>query len=208
MTEWSILLLGGTTASGKSTSAWKLARQLGIGCVSADSLWKGVIAITTQETHPILHQWPRIDEAPGEPGPLAELHIKEALTMMPALDAFIDSELLERNHIIFHGAWLTPELAARKCAASDRIRAVFIDEPRTEDILESIVARSRVAEPSERQRVMAEVARLYGDWLRAEAIRNHVPLVPARPHETLADRILEAAEPVGAGSKPAQQRHT
>jgi 2-phosphoglycerate kinase len=124
VTDWRVLLLGGTTAAGKSTSAKKLARQLGIGCIAGDALWKGIIAMTTPETHPTLHRWPRLDEQPGDPAELAKLHIQEAEELTPAMDAFIEHEMMERNRFVFHAAWITPELAAKKCASPD-VRAVL-----------------------------------------------------------------------------------
>ncbi len=195
-----MLLLGGTTASGKSTSARKLARQLGIGCISGDSLWKALIKVTTPQTHPVLHRWPRPDAPTGCTEDLARLHIAEAETLTPALEAFIDSEMTERNRFVFHAAWITPELAAQKCASSDAIRAVFIDEPEVDGIIASVLERSGRTEPTDRQVVMSKVALLYGDWLREGAQRHGLPLVSARPRETLVDRIVQAADQL---SRPA-----
>src|SRR5438309_6206061 len=112
MPDWRVLLLGGTTAAGKSTTAWQLARRLGIGYISGDSVWRALLAVTTPETHAVLHRWPRPGAAPGSPEELAQLHIAEAETMAPALEAFVDKEMQEGNRFTFHAAWITPELAA------------------------------------------------------------------------------------------------
>jgi 2-phosphoglycerate kinase len=198
MPAWRALLLGGTTAAGKSTAAAALARRLGISCISGDSVWRALLAVTTPETHPVLHEWPRAEVTPRDPERLTALHIEEAEIMTPVLEAFIDKELQEGNRFVFHAAWITPALAARICASSGDARAVLIEEPSEERILASMVARSGRREPSERQLVIAEVARLYGAWLRKEATRLHLPLVPASPQETLAKRIIEAAGEEGA----------
>lgn len=189
-----MLLLGGTTAAGKSTTARQLARKLGIGCISGDSLWRGLLAVTTPDTHPVLHKWPRPDETPGPPEELADLHVAEAETMSPAIEAFIDWEMKEGNRFVFHGAWITPELAARKCASSEEVRAVFIDELSEEEILTSMVRRSGRPEPDGRQLVISQVAGLYAAWLRKAAERLALPLVAARPRGTLVNRIIQAAE--------------
>jgi 2-phosphoglycerate kinase len=187
-----VLLLGGTTAVGKSTSARLLATKLGIGCISGDSLWRGILAMTTAETHPVLHEWPRPDDPPGKADYLVALHIREAETLTPAMEAFLDHEMMERNRFVFHAAWITPDLAARK-TQTEGVRAAFIDEKDTEPLLASIVKRSGRTEPSYRQEVMTEVGRLYGDWLREGAERLGLPIVQSRPHDTLVDRILEMA---------------
>jgi 2-phosphoglycerate kinase len=198
---WRILLLGGTTASGKSTSARILARRLGIGFVSNDSLWKAILALTTPESHPLFHEWWRPEVNDGPPEALARLHAEEAEAMTPAIEAFIDRELAERSRLVFHGAWITPALAARKCAQTPEVRAVFIDDPNEDDLLGSMVTRSGRSEPGARLIMLARVSVLYGDWLRQGAQRHGVPVVLARPHEALADRILEAADSGAKGER-------
>jgi hypothetical protein len=99
----------------------------------------------------------------------------------------------EGNRFIFQGAWITPELAARRCVASDEVRAVFIDEPVAEEIMASILERSKRTEPDARQLIVARVAWLYGNWIREQAERHGVPLVAARPRGTLVGRIIAAA---------------
>jgi 2-phosphoglycerate kinase len=188
--DWRILLLGGTTATGKSTTARIIARRLGIGYVSNDSLWKALLAMTTPETHPLFHEWWRPEVNDGPPEALAKLHAEEAEAMTPAIEAFVDRELAERSRLVFHGAWITPELAARKADATPEFRAVFIDERDEAALLGSMVTRSGRTEPDARQVILARTSILYGDWLREGAERHHLPLVPSRPHDTLADRIL------------------
>lgn len=192
--DWDVLLLGGTTASGKSTTASQIAARLGIGCVSGDSVWRAVLAMTTPETHPVLHEWPRLEAHPGNPGDLARLHIREAEMLAPAMEAFIDKECHESNRFVFHAAWIKPDFAARKCTASERIRAVFIDEPDAGNIMQAVLSRSGRKEPDHRQITMVEVARLYGIWLRGGAERLGLPIVAARPYETLDERVLAAAD--------------
>lgn len=190
---WHLLLLGGTTASGKSTTGRLLSRTLGMPCLSADSVWRAVLALTTDETHPALHQWPRPEVVPDDPEHLLNVHIEEAKAMTPALEAFINWEMKEGNRFIFQGAWITPELAARRCAASDEVRAVFLDEAKERNIMASMLERSKRTEPDARQLIVARVGWLYGNWIREQAERHCIPLVATRPRKTLVDRIIEAA---------------
>jgi len=190
--EWRVLLLGGTTASGKSTTGRLLSQALGIPCLSADSVWRAVLALTTAETHPTLYQWPRPEVVPDDPEHLLKVHIGEAETMTPALEAFINWEMKEGNRFIFQGAWISPELAARRCATSDEVRAVFIDEALETDIMTSMLERSGRTEPDARQLIVARVGWLYGNWIREHAEKHGIPLVAARPRETLVGRIIQA----------------
>ncbi|HUF53274.1 MAG TPA: hypothetical protein VMR52_05815 [Dehalococcoidia bacterium] len=193
MTDWQVLLLGGTTASGKSTTGRIVADRLGVGYVSGDSVWRAILAVTTAETHPLLHEWPRANEDPGEAEGLAQLHIAEAKFLTPALDAFLEKELMEGARFVFHCAWITPGMAAGRCASAAAVRAVFIDDQSEESITAAILRRSRRTEPTHRQIVMAKTSALYGEWLAVEAERFGVPLVAALPRESLADRVIEAA---------------
>jgi len=167
--------------------------MLGIPCLPADSVWRAVLALTTANTHPALHQWPRPEVVPDDPEHLLRVHIEEPETMTPALEVFINWEMKEGNRFIFQGAWITPELAARLCAASDEVRAVFLDEAEEHDIMASMLERSKRTEPDARQLIVARVGWLYGNWIREQAERHGIPMVTVRPRETLVDRIIEAA---------------
>ncbi|MEO8456812.1 MAG: hypothetical protein ABI559_03265 [Chloroflexota bacterium] len=191
---WRVLLLGGTTAVGKSTIAPQVAKALGFTLISADSIWRAITSITTAQTHPVLFQWPRPEVVPDDPSHLLQVHIEEAAAITPALDAFLTWEMKEGNRFVMQGAWLTPEFAARKCAASPKVRAVFIDEPEENAIMSSILERSKRTEPDARQQIVGKVAWLYGNWLCKQAQQHGVPQVGRNPKETLADRIIAAAE--------------
>ena len=191
--HWNVLLLGGTTAAGKSTSGYRVARKLGVACLSADSVWRALMAFTSAEAHPVLHQWPRAEETDLDPEHLARVHVEEAEALTPALEAFVNWETKEGNRFVFQGAWITPEFASRMMEQSETVRAVFMDEPDGDEILGWMVERSKVDEPTRRQIVMARTAELYGDWLREQASRLGLTVVAARPRETLVDRIIAAA---------------
>ncbi len=139
--EWRVLLLGGTTASGKSTTGRLLAKALGIPCLSADSIWRAVLALTTAETHPQLFEWPRPEVVPDDPEHLLQVHIGEA---------------------------------------------------EESDIMSSMLERSKRSEPDARQLIVARVGWLYGNWIQDGAKKHGLPMVAARPRETLIERIIEA----------------
>jgi 2-phosphoglycerate kinase len=126
------------------------------------------------------------------PDHLAKLHIETAEAMTGALEGFIDRELREGHRFVFEGAWITPEMAARK-SVSQQVRAIFIDEPEEQEILASMLQRSKRTEPLPRQLSLAAMAWRYGNWLREQTERLGLPSVLARPRETLVERILEAA---------------
>lgn len=151
------------------------------------------MATTTPETHPALHRWPRPEVVPDSAEHLLNVHIEEARTLTPALEAFVSWEMKEGNRFVFQGAWITPEMAARQCAESDEVRAVFIDETERDGIMANMLERSKRTEPDARQLIVAEVGWMYGNWIREEATKHGMPAVAARPRETLVQRIIAAA---------------
>ena len=194
MSEWRALLLGGTTATGKSTSGRLVARQLDIACISADSIWKALVSATTPDSHPSFHHFEPTPEVFARgPEHLAGLHIEQASAMTWPLEAFVDWELHDHNRFVFEGAWITPELAARLSSESPEVCAVFIDEPEEKEILASMLKRSGRTDPLPRQLSISAMAWRYGNWLREQIGRLGLASVPARPRETLADRIIAAA---------------
>ena len=59
------------------------------------------------------------------------------------------------------------------------------------EVLASMVKRQNRDHPSERQLRLSEMAWRYGNWLREGADRHGLPVVAARPRETLTDRIID-----------------
>ena len=195
MGQLRLFLLGGATASGKSTSGAALARRLGLSCVSADSLWKALMSVTSPESHPPFHYFePTEEEWLRGPDFLCSRHIECAQAMTPALDAFIGWELHDGHPHLIEGAWITPEMARRRCDASPGAQAAFIHEPDQEAIVTAMMERQRRDSPSERQLRLSAMAWHYGNWIREGALEYGLPVVEARPRDTLVDRIILAAE--------------
>jgi 2-phosphoglycerate kinase len=190
-----LLLLGGAAASGKSVSGTEVGRRIGLPCVSADSLWYALQSVTSRESHAPFHYFePTEEEWQRGPDFLCERHIKCAESLTPALDAFIDRELKEAHPLLLEGAWITPEMAARRVCESPDVRAIFIHEPEEAAVLASMVERQNRTSPSERQLRLSAMAWRYGNWLREGARSQGIPVVDARPRETLVDRIVEIIE--------------
>ena len=169
-----------------------MAARLGVACVSNDSLWHALQSVTTRESHPAFHYFePTEEEWRRGPEYLCERHINGSEAMTPAIEAFLDRELKEGHNLLFEGAWMTPEMAARRMKA-DCAAVAFIHEDEETEVLAAMVRRQGFESPSERQLKLAPMAWRYGNWLKEGAERLGLPLVAARPRDTLVERIIGA----------------
>lgn len=112
--DWTVLLIGGSLAVGKTTAAKRIATVSGATLLQADDirLALGLPALTAEATLPGLKQ--------------------TAAAVSDALDRVIAHHLAESDAIVIEGVWITPDLAARASyggsVAGGRRRSVFVLE--------------------------------------------------------------------------------
>ncbi len=111
--------------------------------------------------------------------------------MIPALKAVIANHSEEQTPIVLEGDYVLPELLLKERDGSawnpDRVRAVFLYEPDEQQLIQNFLSR----EPHEGEQTgRAMVSRLYGEWLKKECSKYDLPALPARPWDTLLDRII------------------
>jgi 2-phosphoglycerate kinase len=192
---WQVFLLGGPSGVGKSAVSYRLARHFGVGLTEVDDFQAVLEAMTTPEQAPAIHFF-RIHPAPGRLPAATILERLLALgeAMGPALEAVIANHLETGAPVVLEGDFILPALAARARflgeANGGRVRAAFLHEPDEERLLANYLAR----EPRRgRQVKRARVSWRHGQWLKAEAERHGLPVVTARPWETVLERLVAAA---------------
>jgi len=202
-TQWRVLLLGGASGSGKSTVAERLGLRLGIPWLQVDDFRLALqySRVSLPENTEALYFLERTSEVWHlSPKRLCDALIAVSEVMAPAIDIVV------RNHVdtdapcLIEGDGILPSLLARsgvrERAKRGLVRAVFLVEPDEDTILSNFAAPAR-HDPGLAAgdlRTEARAKWLYGQWLRAEAAANDVPVVEPRPWVTLPDRILAAAE--------------
>lgn len=181
---WRVLLLGGPSGVGKSTVAMRLGQRLGIPWLQIDDFRLAL----ERSGVPI----PDANAVAAFDGPGGLVTHGELLT--PAIEVVIENHADQRDPAIVEGNGLLPALferpSVRRRAENGWVRAVFLYEPEESAIVENMRTRAR-------GRVDTAHARknwLYGQWLRREAEARGLPTLPARPWDTLEDRILTTAE--------------
>jgi 2-phosphoglycerate kinase len=192
--SWEVLLIGGAAGTGKTSISYRLAREFGIAITEVDDFQVILERMTTAEQQPALHFW----RTHPDPGSLTAEDIHEQGldildVMLPALEAVIENHLEQATPLILEGDFIHPVLAARdafgKQPNAGRVRGLFLYEPEETQIVQNFLRREPDTGP---QVTRARVSALRGAWLRATCEQLGIAALPARPWDTLFDRVLDA----------------
>ena len=192
--RWQVLLLGGASGTGKTAVSYRLAQYFGTGLTEVDDFQVLLERMTTPEQQPALHFW-RTHPAPDQLSAteIMEQGLEVGRTMAPGLEAVIANHLEERTAVVLEGDFIHPALAAQESFASipndGQVRAVFLYEADEQQLLSNFLQREPESGP---QTTRARVSWLYGQWLKQEAERYGLPALPARPWDTVFERVIAA----------------
>ena len=193
--RWQVLLLGGPSGTGKTAVSYRLAQYFGVGLTEVDDFQVLLERMTTPEQQPALHFW-RTHPAPDQLSAteIMEQGLAVGQVMTPGLDAVIANHLEAQTPVVLEGDFIHPTLAAQKSFSGipneGRVRAVFLYEPDEQQLLQNFLRREPESGPQEKR---ARVSWLYGQWLKQEAEQYGLPALPARPWDTVFDRVIAAA---------------
>jgi 2-phosphoglycerate kinase len=192
--QWEVLLIGGASGTGKTSVSYRLAHHFGIGLTEIDDFQVLLEQMTTPEQQPALHFW-RTHPAPERlsASEIMEQGLTVREVMSPGLEAVIANHLENRTPVVLEGDFLHPALAAQESFSglpnNGRVRAVFLHE---EDEAQILTNFSRREPEGGAQTTRARVSWLYGQWLKRETEQYGLLLIPARPWETIFERIIAA----------------
>lgn len=192
--SWEVLLFGGASGTGKTSVSYRLARHFDVALTEVDDFQVILECMTTPEQQPVLHYW-RTHPDPGSltAEQIVEQQIAVGQVMTPALAAVIANHLETRTPIILEGDFILPALAAQPTfaglAQNNTVRGVFLYEPDEAQLLVNFLQR----EPERGlQHKRARVSWLYGLWLKEQAEQYGLPVIPARPWDSVFERIVAA----------------
>jgi hypothetical protein len=193
-----VLLIAGHSGAGKSTAAAELGRRFGLPWLQVDDL--RLVLQASAVTLPVgtddlyfFVRTPDVWRLPPER--LRDGLIAVGRALLPALEMVISHHLHRNRPLIIEGDGILPELATRATyhvqPSAGRVHAVVLIDPEWagpggragDDEQQGEQARAIA-------RAQAEAAWRYGQWLAGEGERCNLPVLPARPWATLADRIV------------------
>ena len=194
--DWTVLLIGGPAAVGKTGAAKRIATVSGASLLQVDDVCLALQRAIDPKDSPTLHVFasPEVWHRPTKE--LVTLRRELADLVSSSLEYVIASHLAHDDRVVIEGLWITPEFMSRpayaESLATGRRRAVIVFEDDIVRIRESFSARGRGfdARPAEYRDARAALEAAYARWLRTQSIMRNIPLVDARPAGHLAERIL------------------
>ncbi len=194
---WDILLIGGASGVGKSSVSYRLAQHFGVALLEIDDFHLILEHMTTPQQYPALHFWgTHPDPASLPPEQLANKAVEISLELQPALEIVIANHLESNRPAVLDGDFMLPALAVQQAYGAyennGRVKAIFIDEQDEDQIVRNYGLREPEAGAQTKR---ARVSKLHNDWLKREASQLNVPVIAARPWDTLFERILAALAP-------------
>jgi len=198
---WRALLIGGASAVGKTHVSYRLAHHYGVGLTEIDDFQVVLERMTTPQQYPVLHFFrnhPDQFHSMDEEQKLAHF-ISYTRVMAEALEHVIANHVQDGPPIILEGDFILPSLAVQPAHAGiparGLVRSLFIYEKEEQQIARNFLAREGEPQPDR-----ARASWRNSEWLRAEATRLGVPVLAARPWETVFERAIAVLDaPSGRG---------
>lgn len=197
---WQVLLIGESSGVGKTVIAQKLAGYFSVSLLLADDIRMALQQATTPNTNPDLHiflnytaeQWQTPESIHCD-------WIRVGQAMIKPLSAIVNHHIFVRDvgPVIIEGDGILP-LENNPIFRQRDVSAVFIVEQDEVQLLRNLHARGRGFDEGGEleQKSFARASWLYGQWIAREAGKLGLPVIQARPQETLLDRLLSA---IGSG---------
>ena len=183
--RWVVLCIGGASGTGKSKLAYQLSNYYSVPVIEVDDLCQGIKAMTTYESHPVLHYWESginwMDV--GVEGNVQWLK-EMGQVLIPALKGFIDNHLESGVRVILEGDFIHPRLLSGYDA--NLVKGLFVHEMNHQQVVTNYLRR----EGGSPQDYRASISVAHSLWLGTECQMGDIPFMPARPWDTVLDRTL------------------
>ncbi len=151
-TNWTILLVGGSSGVGKTSVARQLGQRLGVPWLQVDdlrlSLQRSLTCLLPEQTLAALdffdfHKHPAVWQL--SPEQICQGLIKVSKAMLPALEVVVVNHIDTDAPLIIEGDGILPALFARLSVQNRNggVQAVFLIEPEEDMIRANIFARKR-----------------------------------------------------------------
>lgn len=193
-TNWTVLLVGGSSGTGKTYLAQQLAERYGISHMEADDLRVALRTVTNRERHPELFTF--VDHQNFLEEFTQDEYLEKTLEtnsiVWTAVDAIINKHVGFNERTVIDGDSILPSLLAKR--DQQGIQAIFLYDD-LEQIRERQIKRNRNKKRTpEKMETNAQFSYAYSETLRKQAEENGFETFKVSPVETLLDRITTSLE--------------
>jgi 2-phosphoglycerate kinase len=202
--RWRVLLIGGSSGTGKTAVGRELAKRYGLSLVLVDDVRMAIQAVASPREHPALHTFVADgSRALRSSETVCTGLIAVAEAVEPALRMIMVHHIATKDAgaIIVEGDGILPCLASLEYLRQQpefsgvnvegTVKGVFLREDDRQVIFENMQHRGRgfQAQPVEGQQALSEGSWKYGRYLVEWAEKISVPVLSSRPFDTLGERI-------------------
>jgi len=186
------ILIGGGSATGKSTLAKQLAQELNINWLSVDD-----IRIAIQQTHKPNHLvnfflQDNVFEK-NDVEYLVSQHNKVSQIVCQGLKAVVSHQVTMNQSFVLEGDDILPEFVTELAKSITNLKAVFLYELDKEVIKDNIIKRGRHTKAMTDAQLdkITDFTKADNERLLHSAKKNKLNILSAKPHKTLAGRIKQ-----------------
>ena len=181
MDEWRILLIGGSSGTGKTTLSRTLGQHFGSQVIEGDDLRWAVEAAVPKGLDPDLHLFADADVWDRSPGVIVEQTIRSSRRLRAISEAVIKRHYTQDSRLILEAFWLLPAFTAQQQFAgvdmTGHVRSLFLFDDAWEP--QQGLGNQDVALAN------------FNVLVRDEALRFGLPILTSRPRATLLTRAVD-----------------
>ena len=205
--SWQVLLIGGSSGTGKTTIASQIAKSEQISHLLVDDIRMALQATITAAQQPDLHYFLTLNDLASLPAErFIEGFMRVGNALAPALEAIVSHHLAvpSAGRLIIEGDGILPTTIATMQLTGlngqadlklrEKLRTIFLVEDDENALLANFIRRDRGFNQAvnEVQRRYVNSIWHFGQWISASARQYKQPVVQVRPFETLQQRILDS----------------
>ncbi len=185
--NWTVLLIGGASGTGKSSLAYEIAHFYGVNVLEVDDVYISVKAVTTIESFPAIHYWSTgLDWVDVGVDDNVNWLIDVGKELIPVLKGLVERHIEDQLPIIIEGDFINPEFT--KSFEHPEVKSIFVNETDMNQILQNYLSR----EGGDLQQYRAEISIAYGKWIESVCNQNGIRMIESRPWDTALVRTIHS----------------
>ena len=185
--NWTVLIIGGASGTGKSTVAYEIAKYYGISVLEFDDIQRTVKTVI-KKTNLAKDMYIAIHDLEGDNwidlGVDWNVNWLKSVSkeMFEFLKEIVERHVDENVPVIIEGDFIIPELV--KTLLNSKVKSIFVLEGDKEQIINNYMSR----EGGDRQTFRADISVSYNNWIQKTCEELMMDSLESRPWNNALDR--------------------